>query len=125
MYTKLRDEDVDCLIIDAPLADYWTLEINENGRRRAITKMKELHTLRLLKKEYFDMVINEEDCDDEEVKISMKELAGLWIVLAIAIGVSLLLFLIKKLGFVKFPSNYMSPYYNYFSTPLSNQPIIV
>jgi len=60
-------------------------------------------------------MVQSANCDTGEIKISMSELAGLWIILAIAIAFSLILFLIKKLGFVKFPSNYMSPYYNYYN----------
>jgi hypothetical protein len=68
----------------------------------------------LLKKKIFE-ISKVADCNEPENKISINDLAGLWIILGSTILLSLLIFLLKKLELVKFPTNYMSPYYNYYS----------
>lgn len=52
-------------------------------------------------------------CNNTEEKITLAELAGLWIILGCTFVISLICWAIKKYFGIKF--TYMSPYYDYYT----------
>lgn len=54
------------------------------------------------------------ECDSGE-SISVKELGGLWVILGVAILVSVIIHLLRKAKVIKPLENYKPPYYTYFS----------
>ena len=69
--------------------------------------------VQLIKNQYFTRLSNP-DCEFEE-SISIRELAGLWIILAVAILVSVVIHLLVKFKVIVPLENYKAPYYSYHS----------
>jgi ABC-type amino acid transport substrate-binding protein len=140
MFQDLIMGNVDGLIIDEPLAIYYAAQycdllilsdvIYEFNYApmfppntpdsfilqvsSAITKLLETQQLRLIKKQDFEAALNT-NCDSGETKISMNELAGLWVILACTIFIALIIYVVKRLKLVSMPESYMPPYYAYFT----------
>eukprot|EP01016_Furgasonia_blochmanni_P019658 TRINITY_DN2196_c0_g1_i6.p1 TRINITY_DN2196_c0_g1~~TRINITY_DN2196_c0_g1_i6.p1 ORF type:complete len:533 (+),score=92.22 TRINITY_DN2196_c0_g1_i6:76-1674(+) len=67
--------------------------------------------VRLLERSYFELVSNTDCTEYNNTKMSFDEVAGLWIVLAAGVSISIILYILKKIRVFKSSEKYVSPYY--------------
>ena len=139
MISDLRNKVIDAVILPSDLTEYYDAqycdvqELNDflsefdyslvfpvaadkdtfGNITQAIVKLTETHRINLLKNQYMT-TIPSADCEVQE-SISIKELAGLWIILGGAIVLSVIIHLLKKYKVVVPLKDYKPPYYTYTS----------
>jgi len=140
MFQDLTNGVVDGLILDEPLAIYYSAQYCDLvtlddviyefnyatmfppgtsydfilSISTGVTKLLETQQLNLIMKQDFEAALNT-NCDSGDAKITINELAGLWIILGCTIFIALIIYVIKRLKNVNMPDNYMPPYYEYFT----------
>lgn len=143
MLSALSEEkSIDGLLLETPLADYYStrfcniialdstvIEFNYGTvfaqgtdinmileYSKHVIKVKESYETVVIQRKFFQ-IENAGDCSDSQAstKISMDQLAGLWVILLCSVVLAFAIFVIKKLGWIKMHKNYLSPYYNYYN----------
>jgi len=139
MITDLKGKVIDAIILPSDLTEYYDAQhcdvqilndlISEfdyglifpatgdkdtfGNITQAIVKLTETHRMNLLKNQYMT-TIPSADCEVQE-SISIRELAGLWIILGGAIVFSVIIHLLKKYKVIVPLKDYKPPYFTYHS----------